>query len=70
MILTLLFEHKGKVLTYDWMMRQIWGDYVPADNQILRVNVTNIRRKLKESVESPIYIKTELGVGYRMPDDE
>ena len=70
MILTLLFEHKGKVLTYDWMMRQIWGDYVPADNQILRVNVTNNRRKLKESVDSPIYIKTELGVGYRMPDDD
>lgn len=69
-ILELLFEHKGKVLTYDWMMRQIWGDYVPADNQILRVNVTNIRRKLKETVDSPTYIKTELGVGYRMPDDE
>lgn len=69
-ILELLFEHKGKVLTYDWMMRQIWGDYVPADNQILRVNVTNIRRKLKETVDSPAYIKTELGVGYRMPDDE
>ena len=69
-ILELLLEHKGKVLTYDWMMRQIWGDYVPADNQILRVNVTNIRRKLKETVDSPAYIKTELGVGYRMPDDE
>lgn len=70
MILELLFEHKGKVLTYDWMMRQIWGDYVPADNQILRVNVTNIRRKLKENIESPMYIRTELGVGYRMPDDD
>ena len=70
MILQLLFEHKGKVLTYDWMMRQIWGDYVPADNQILRVNVTNIRRKLKESINAPNYIQTELGVGYRMPDDE
>lgn len=70
MILALLFEHKGKVLTYAWMMQQIWGDYVPADNQILRVNVTNIRRKLKENIENPTYIKTELGVGYRMPDDD
>lgn len=68
-ILELLFRHKGKVLTYAWMMEQIWGSYIPADNQILRVNVTNIRRKLKENIEDPIFIKTELGIGYRMPDD-
>lgn len=69
-ILELLFRHKGKVLTYSWLMRQIWGDFVPQDNTILRVNMTNIRRKMHENLEQPIYIKTELGVGYRMPEDE
>lgn len=69
-ILELLFRHKGKVLTYSWLMRQIWGDFVPQDNTILRVNMTNIRRKLHENLEHPVYIKTELGVGYRMPEDD
>ena len=69
-ILELLFRHKGKVLTYSWLMQQIWGDFIPADNQILRVNMANIRKKLKENIEEPIYIKTELGVGYRMPEED
>ena len=69
-ILELLFRHKGKVLTYSWLMQQIWGDFIPQDNTILRVNMTNIRKKLHESLEDPVYIKTELGVGYRMPEDE
>lgn len=69
-ILELLFRHKGKVLTYSWIMQQIWGDFTPADNQILRVNMVNIRRKLKENSEQPRFIKTELGVGYRMIDEE
>ncbi len=69
-ILELLFRNKGKVLTYSWLMQQIWGDFVPADNQILRVNMANIRRKLKENIEEPVYIKTELGIGYRMPEEE
>jgi len=41
-----------------------------TDNQILRVNMANIRRKLKENPAEPKYIQTELGVGYRMMDDE
>ncbi len=69
-ILELLFRNKGKVLTYSWLMQAIWGDFIPADNQILRVNMANIRRKLKENIEEPVYIKTELGIGYRMPEEE
>ncbi len=69
-ILELLFRHKGKVLTYAWMIRQIWGSYMSTDNQILRVNMANIRRKLKENPAQPKYIQTELGVGYRMLEEE
>ncbi|MDY5540355.1 MAG: response regulator transcription factor [Lachnospiraceae bacterium] len=64
--LVLLGRHAGKVLTYDFIMKNIWGPYSPSDNQILRVNMANIRRKLKENPAEPKYILTELGIGYRM----
>jgi len=64
--LALLGKHAGKVLTYDFIMKNIWGPYSPSDNQILRVNMANIRRKLKENPAEPKYILTELGIGYRM----
>ena len=69
-ILELLLRHKGQVLTYAWMIRQIWGTYIATDNQILRVNVANIRRKLHEDPANPRFIQTELGVGYRLIDGE
>lgn len=64
--LVLLGRYAGKVLTYDFIMKNIWGPYSPSDNQILRVNMANIRRKLKENPAEPKYILTELGIGYRM----
>lgn len=69
-ILELLCRNVGKVLTYEFMLRSIWGPYSVGDNQILRVNMANIRRKLEENPADPRYIRTELGVGYRMLDTE
>ena len=69
-ILELLAVHAGKVLTYDFILQHVWGPYGSSNsNQILRVNMANIRRKLKESPSDPKYIHTELGIGYRMLDD-
>ena len=68
-LLELLAEHSGKVLTYNYIMKAIWGPYTDNDNQILRVNMANIRRKLKEDPSKPKYIHTELGIGYRMLED-
>ena len=45
------------------------GPYEGSNNQILRVNMANIRRKLKENPSEPKYILTELGIGYRMLED-
>lgn len=67
--LALLAKHAGKVLTYDFIMGKIWGPHMKNDNQILRVNMANIRRKLKENPAEPRYILTELGIGYRMLED-
>lgn len=69
-ILELLCIHAGKVLTYDFILQHVWGPYGGnSNNQILRVNMANIRRKLNENPSSPKYVLTELGIGYRMLDD-
>ena len=68
-ILELLCAHSGKVLTYDFILEHVWGPYGGSSNQILRVNMANIRRKLKENPSEPRYILTELGIGYRMLED-
>ena len=66
-IVSLLSRYLGKVLTYEFIMKEIWGPYT---NEIdsLRVNMANIRRKLEDNPAEPKYIITELGVGYRMSD--
>ena len=68
-ILELLCIHAGKVLTYDFIQEHVWGPYGSSSNQILRVNMANIRRKLKENPSEPKYVLTELGIGYRMLED-
>ena len=69
-ILELLCVHAGKVLTYDFILEHVWGPYGGSgSNQILRVNMANIRRKLKENPSEPKYIHTELGIGYRMLEE-
>lgn len=69
-IVALLGKYAGKVLTYDYIIREIWGPKAKADNQILRVNMANIRRKIEKNPASPEYIFTEIGVGYRMRDED
>ena len=65
-IVELLCKYSGKVLTYDYMLKNIWGPYASGDNKILRVNMANIRRKIEKNPAEPHYIFTETGVGYRM----
>ena len=61
---------KHQVLTYDFIIRELWGPKAKADNQILRVNMANIRRKIEETPGQPQYIFTEVGVGYRMREGD
>jgi two-component system KDP operon response regulator KdpE len=69
-LVSLLAQNNGRVLTYDYILKSIWGPYADADNQILRVNMANIRRKLERNPAEPKYIFTEIGVGYRMRENE
>ena len=65
-IVALLGKCAGKVLTYDFIMKELWGPQSKGSNQILRVNMANIRRKIEKNPAEPKYIFTEVGVGYRM----
>ena len=69
-LVSLLSRYAGKVLTYDFMIREIWGPNMENNNRILRVNMANIRRKLEKNPAQPEYIFTEIGVGYRMIEPE
>ena len=69
-IVSYLAQNSGKVITYDSLINQIWGPYAGDNNRILRVNMANIRRKIESNPGEPEYIFTELGVGYRMIEDE
>lgn len=69
-IVSILAQNSGKVITYDSLINQIWGPYAGDNNRILRVNMANIRRKIEANPGEPEYIFTELGVGYRMTEDE
>lgn len=69
-IVSLLARNSGKVMTYDTLINEVWGPYADDNNRILRVNMANIRRKLEKNPGEPKYIFTELGVGYRMLEDE
>ena len=69
-IVSLLAKNSGKVITYDTIINEVWGPYADDNNRILRVNMANIRRKIEATPGEPKYIFTELGVGYRMLEDE
>ena len=69
-IVALLGKYSGKVLTYAYIMKELWGPRADSDNQILRVNMANIRRKIEKNPAEPQYIFTEAGVGYRMAEGD
>lgn len=69
-IVALLSKYSDRVLTYDSIIKHIWGPNAKQGNQILRVNMANIRRKIEPSTAEPRYIMTEMGVGYRMAEGE
>lgn len=69
-ILTFLAKNAGKIVTYNELVKEIWGPYADKNNRILRVNISNIRHKIETDPNHPQYIITEIGVGYRLSDTE
>ncbi len=65
-LLRLLVAHAGKVLTHSQILKQIWGVGYVEQPHVLRVNISNLRRKIEIDASRPHYITTEPGVGYRL----
>lgn len=65
-ILCLLAQNIGKVLTHTYITQKIWGKSLETDIASLRVFVATLRKKIESASDSPQYIQTHIGVGYRM----
>jgi two-component system, OmpR family, KDP operon response regulator KdpE len=65
-ILRVLIQHAGKVLTHQQLIHLVWGDNYEADSHLLRVNISNLRRKIEMDPSRPRFVTTEPGVGYRL----
>lgn len=64
-LLTLFIRHLGRVLTYSFILREIWGPSREHDHHALRVHMANLRRKIEPDPAHPRHIQTDQGVGYR-----
>ena len=65
-LLCLLAHNIGKVLTHTYITQKIWGNSMESDIASLRVFMATLRKKLESNPNSPQYIQTHIGVGYRM----
>ena len=65
-LLCLLARNTGKVLTHTYITRNIWGRNWDSDIASLRVFMATLRKKIEPAPDSPKYIQTHLGIGYRM----
>lgn len=65
-ILRLLMQNAGKVITHRQLLRQVWGTTYEGEMHLLRVNISNLRRKIEPDPTRPHYLLTEPGVGYRL----
>lgn len=67
-LLCALVKSAGRVLTHNQLLRQVWGAAYEEEAHLLRVNISNLRRKIEPNPDRPVYIQTEPGVGYRFKD--
>ena len=70
-ILKVLVQNAGKVLTHQQIMLKVWGSSgYEEEAHLLRVNISNLRRKIEPDPTRPVYLVTEPGVGYRFKADD
>lgn len=65
-LLCLLSKNVGKVLTHTYITQEIWGSSWDNDVASLRVFMATLRKKIEPVTDSPQYIQTHIGIGYRM----
>lgn len=65
-LLCLLAKNTGKVLTHNYILKEVWGNVLASDTPSLRVFMATLRKKIEPVPSEPRYIQTHIGVGYRM----
>ncbi len=65
-LLCVLAKNAGKVLTHNFILKEVWGNPMPADTPSLRVFMATLRKKIESVPSQPKYIQTHIGIGYRM----
>ena len=65
-LISLLAHNEGKVLTYSYITKAIWGESAESEMASLRVFMANLRKKLEDKEGSQHFIQTHIGIGYRM----
>ncbi|MEF9940064.1 MAG: response regulator transcription factor [Clostridium sp.] len=65
-LLCLLAKNTGKVLTHNYILKEIWGNTIVSDTPSLRVFMATLRKKIEPVPAEPRYIQTHIGIGYRM----
>lgn len=65
-LLCVLAKNTGKVLTHNYILKEVWGSALASDTPSLRVFMATLRKKIEENPSDPKYIQTHIGVGYRM----
>src|SRR5438045_3923861 len=68
-LLKVLIQHKGKIMTRQMLLTQVWGTGYGADSHYLHVYIGQLRRKIEPDPASPHFILTVPGVGYRFTDE-
>jgi two-component system KDP operon response regulator KdpE len=64
-LLEVMASHSGRLLTHDFLLRQVWGPGYGRESNYLRTYVGQLRKKLRDDAASPRFIVTEPGIGYR-----
>jgi len=68
-LLTLLVRNADKVLTHQYLLKEVWGSHAVDEPHYIRVFMANLRKKLERNPSRPQYLLTEQGVGYRLKTD-
>lgn len=67
-LLLLFMKNPGKVLTHQYILKEVWGKYYGEETQYLRIYISNLRKIFEKDHRNPQLIITEQGIGYRMID--
>ena len=68
-LLILMVANKGKVLTHNYILKEVWGYDETGDSKSIRVFMASLRRKIEKNTAKPRFILTEVGIGYRFADE-